>query len=88
MRCKCDIVGQGLAVSVWGQTVLPFFASANNDEGADDDADESYADSHSDPRHWLLVQMVEAIRKGCKTRRSHVMAAFNIIQLQKKLLTG
>lgn len=39
------------AVTVLRHTVLPVFASADNDEGADDDADESDADSHSDPCH-------------------------------------
>lgn len=47
------------ANDVW----VPVFAPADNNEGADDDADERDADSYSDPRHRLLVQMVEAIRK-------------------------
>lgn len=47
------------ANDVW----VPVFAPADNNEGADDDADERDADSYSDPRHRLLVQMVEAIGK-------------------------
>lgn len=45
---------------------VPVFASADDDESADDDADERDADSHSDSRHWLLVQVVETIRKDCE----------------------
>lgn len=47
------------ATDVW----VPVFAPADNYEGADNDADERDADSHSDACHRLLVQMVEAIRK-------------------------
>lgn len=48
---------------------VPVFASADYDESADDDAGESDADAHTDPRHWLLVQVVEAIRKTCSGSR-------------------
>lgn len=42
---------------------VPVLAPADDYESADDDADECDADSHSDSRHRLLVQMVEAIRE-------------------------
>jgi len=45
---------------------VPIFPSADDDERADDDADESDADSNSDPCHRLLIQVVEAIRKSCE----------------------
>lgn len=42
---------------------VPVFASADDDEGTDDDADESDADSNADAGHRLLIQVVEVIRK-------------------------
>lgn len=33
------------------RTAVPVFASANNDESTDDDADECNTDSHSDSGH-------------------------------------
>lgn len=49
---------------------VPVFASADDDEGTDDDADESDADSNADTGHRLLIQVVEVIRK-CYGPRKH-----------------
>lgn len=45
---------------------LPGFASADNNKSTDDDADEGDAHADGDPRHRVLVQVVEAVRKGCE----------------------